>query len=174
VAILPEGSAATARGVRLAMLATAAVVLAADQLSKTLVLALRPAAGTGWLTVRLVRNFGANGGIGAGYPMLVTLVAAVIAGVAGVLALRVRHRGIALCLSAVVGGALGNLADRLLRSPGFGRGGVVDWIHIGVVSGSFNLADLAIQLGVLGTVIGLLAGQRPHEAGRPTEHVKPG
>jgi signal peptidase II len=156
------------------MLATCALVLAADQVSKTLILALHPAAGTGWVTVRLVRNTGANGGIGAGYPVVVTLVAIAIACVAGAFALRVRGRGLALCLSAVVGGALGNLADRLLRAPGFGRGGVVDWIHIGVVNGSFNLADLAIQLGVLGTVIALLAGERPHRAGQPREHVEAG
>jgi signal peptidase II len=156
------------------MLAITAVVVAVDQVTKTLVLTMRPTAGTGWITVRLLRNTGANGGIGAGYPLLVTLVAATIACVAGVLALRVRGRGIALCLAAVLGGALGNLADRLFRSPGFGRGGVVDWIHISVTSGSFNVADLAIQIGVLGTVIGLIAGERPHKAGQQAQHVKTG
>jgi len=156
------------------MAAAAAAVVAADQVSKTLVLAMHPVAGTGWLTVRLVRNTGANGGIGSGYPVLVTLVAAVIAIVAAVLALRVRRRGIAICLAAVVGGALGNLSDRLFRAPGFGRGGVVDWIHLGAVSGSFNLADLAIQLGVAGTVIGLLVGERTRTASQPRGHVNPG
>lgn len=156
------------------MLVTTAVVLAVDQVSKALVLTIRPAPGTGWVTIRLLRNTGANGGIGAGYPLLVTLVAAAIACVAGVLALRVRGRGIALCLAAVLGGALGNLADRLLRSPGFGRGGVVDWIHVAPVSGSFNVADLAIQIGVLGTVIGLIAGERTHKAGQPAQHAKTG
>jgi signal peptidase II len=156
------------------MLATAAAVLAVDQVSKTLVLTLQPAAGTGWLTVKLVRNTGANGGIAAGYPTLVTLVAVVIAGVAGAFALRVRGRGIAFCLAAVVGGALGNLSDRLFRAPGFGRGGVVDWIHIGVVSGSFNVADLAIQFGVLGTVIAMLAAERTGKAGQRRQHVNTG
>lgn len=174
MAILAEDSAARSARVRWAMVATGAAVLAADQVSKTLVLALHPAAGTGWITVRLVRNTGANGGIGAGYPVLVTLVAAVIAGVAGLLALRVRRRGIAICLAAVVGGALGNLSDRLFRAPGFGRGGVVDWIHLGVLSGSFNMADLAIQFGVLGTVIGLLIGERTAAPSQPREHVNPG
>jgi signal peptidase II len=174
VAILPEGSAAASRRVRLAMLAITAVVLAADQVSKTLILTLRPAAGTGWVTVRLVRNLGANGGIGAGYPLLVTLVAAAIACVAGVLALRVRNRGIALSLAAVVGGALGNLSDRLFRSPGFGRGGVVDWIHLSAINGSFNLSDLAIQVGVLGTVIGLLAAERPRKASQPAQQAEQG
>jgi len=156
------------------MVATAAAVLAADQVSKTLVLTLHPAAGAGWLTVRLVRNTGANGGIAAGYPTLVTLVGVVIAGVAGGFALRVRGRAIAICLAAVVGGALGNLSDRLLRAPGFGRGGVVDWIHIGIVNGSFNIADLAIQFGVLATVIAMLAAERTDRAAQRQQHVNSG
>ena len=112
-----------------------------------------------------MRNTGANGGIAAGYPVLVTLVAAVIAVAAVVFALRARGRAMAICLAAVVGGALGNLADRLLRAPGFGRGAVVDWIHLGALNGSFNLADLAIQFGIIGFVIALLAGEHSAAAG---------
>lgn len=181
MAILPEGSAAASPRVRLAMAATAAVILAADQITKTLVLAAHPAgqtagqtAGTGFVTIRLVRNTGANGGIAAHYPVLVTLAAAVIACGAIVFALRVRSRATAICLAAVVAGALGNLADRLLRSPGFGRGGVVDWIHLGALSGSFNLADLAIQFGIIGVLISVLAGERSRKASQPREHVTDG
>jgi len=112
-----------------------------------------------------VRNTGASGGIAAGHPVLVTLAAVLIAGAAGMLALRVRGRGIAICLAAVLGGALGNLSDRLFRSPGFGRGAVVDWIHLGG-SGSFNVADMAIQVGVLAAVIAMVAGER---AGQVTQ-----
>lgn len=156
------------------MLTTTALVLTADQVSKALILMARPETGTGWITVRLLRNTGANGGIGAGYPLLVTLVAVAIACVAGVVAVRVRSRGIALCLAVVVGGALGNLSDRLFRAPGFGRGGVVDWIHLRLMSGSFNVADLAIQIGVLGTIIGLLAGERAHKAGQSPQNANAG
>jgi len=144
------------------MLAIAATVLAADQVSKTLVLGSHPgapAAETGWAAVRLVRNTGASGGIAAGHPVLVTLAAVLIAGAAGTLALRVRGRGIAICLAAVLGGALGNLSDRLFRSPGFGRGAVVDWIHFGG-SGSFNVADMAIQFGALAAVVAMIASER--------------
>lgn len=175
--MLPAGSAAASPRVRLAMAATVAVILAADQVSKSLVLAMHPAAqaaGTGLVNIRLVRNTGANGGIAAGYPVLVTLVAAAIACAATVFALRVRGRALAICLAAVVGGALGNLSDRLFRSPGFGRGGVVDWIHLGALSGSFNLADLAIQFGVAGVVISVLAGERARKASQPREHVTDG
>jgi len=147
MAIVRGDSAVRRRGVRWAMLAIAAAVVAADQVSKTLVLRWHPAAGTGWAAVRLVRNTGASGGIAAGHPVLVTLAAVLIG------------------LAAVLGGALGNLSDRLFRSPGFGRGAVVDWIHLGG-SGSFNLADMAIQVGVLAVVIAMFAGER---AGKVTQ-----
>jgi signal peptidase II len=57
----------------------------------------------------------------------------------------------------VLAGAAGNLADRIFRSPGLGRGAVVDWIHVAGSRASFNLADLAIQLGAIGAVIAMLA-----------------
>ena len=68
------------------------------------------------------------------------------------------------CLAAVLGGALGNLSDRLFRAPGFGRGGVVDWIHFAGRGGSLDVADLAIQFGVLGAIIAILAGERVRRA----------
>ena len=160
------------------MAVAAILVLTADQVTKTLVLASHPdshpAAGTGWATVRLVRNTGATGGIGSGYPVLVTLAALVIAGAAVTLALRARGRVVAICLAAVLGGALGNLSDRIFRSPGFGRGAVVDWIHLGGSGGSFDVADMAIQFGVLGAVIAMVASERSRKARQPREHVKPG
>jgi signal peptidase II len=158
--VVPAGSAVRGRAVRWVMLGTVAVVLAADQISKSLVLRLHPAAGAGLVSVRLVRNTGASGGIAAGYPVLVTLAALAIAAVAGSLAVRTRSRAVAICLAAVLGGALGNLSDRLFRSPGLGRGAVVDWIHIAGRGGSFNLSDLAIQLGAIAAVVALFAADR--------------
>jgi signal peptidase II len=160
MAVVPADSAARGRGVRWAMLATCVFVLAADQVSKTLVLRLHPAAGTGFVTVHLVRNTGASGGIASGYPVLVTLTGLVIAGVAVALAVRARSRAVAICLAAVLGGALGNLSDRIFRAPGLGRGAVVDWIHVAGQGGSFNLSDLAIQLGALGAVVAMFAAGR--------------
>jgi hypothetical protein len=81
------------------------------------------------VSVRVVRNTGASFGIGAGHPVLVVAssaaVIAVIAVVAVLLA-RTRSRPAALFLAVVLGGALGNLADRVFRSPGLGRGGRLD------------------------------------------------
>jgi signal peptidase II len=174
MAIIPAGSAARSAGVRMTMAGVALAVLAADQVTKALVLASHPVTGAGWATIRLVRNTGASGGIAAGYPVLVTLAAVIIAGAAGVLAVRARSRAAAICLAAVLGGALGNLSDRIFRSPGLGRGAVVDWIHLGGPGGSFNLADMAIQLGVLGAVIATFASERSRKASRPREDASPG
>ena len=49
-------------------------------------------------------------------------------------------------LGLLLGGASGNLVDRLLRSPGPGRGAVVDFIDFQVWP-SFNVADSAIVTG---------------------------
>jgi signal peptidase II len=160
--IVPEGAAARSPGVRWAMGAVALAVLTADQVSKSLVLAAHPAGvtGPGWVSVRLVRNTGASGGLASGYPVLVTLAAIAVTAAAAAFALRARGRPAALCLAAVLGGAAGNLADRVFRAPGFGRGGVVDWIHFAWSGGSLDVADLAIQFGVLGAIIAILAAER--------------
>ena len=158
--VVPVNSAVRGRAVRWAMLGTVAVVLAADQITKSLVLRLHPVTGSGLVSVRLVRNTGASGGIAAGFPVLVTLAAVAIVAVAGTLAVRTRSRAVAICLAAVLGGALGNLSDRLFRAPGLGRGAVVDWIHVAGRGGSFNISDLAIQLGAVAAVVAMFVADR--------------
>jgi signal peptidase II len=158
MAIIPDGAAARSRRVRWVMAAVAIGVVVADQVTKSLVAAGRIADGSsfGWVTVNVVRNHGASGGIASGYPILVTIAALAITGLAAALALRAGGRTAAICLAAVLGGALGNLSDRVFRSPGFGRGGVVDWIHFAGGGGSLDVSDLAIQFGVLGAVAAML------------------
>ncbi len=160
--IVPANAAVRSARVRWSVAGLALLVLSADQVSKSLVLSARPTGqvGSGWVSVLLVRNTGASGGLASGYPVLVTLAALAVTAVAASAALRARGAGVALCLAAVLGGALGNLSDRIFRAPGFGRGGVVDWIHLAGRGGSMDLADVAIQFGVLGVIIAVLAGGR--------------
>jgi len=102
--LIPADAAVrSAPGVRWAMAGLAVAVLAADQVSKSLVLAARPSGvtGTGWVSVRLVRNTGASGSLASGYPVLVTLAAIAVTALAIALALRARTRGVALCIAAV-------------------------------------------------------------------------
>ena len=171
----PADSAARRPGVRRAMAITAAAVLIADQVSKSLILATHAtAAGNGLIAFRLVRNTGASGGIFSGYPVLVTLTAILIAGFAATLAVRARDRGVAVCLAAVFGGALGNLSDRVFRAPGFGRGAVVDWIHVAGRGGSFNVADTAIQLGVIAAVVAMFIAERDRKTHRAAQQTGEG
>jgi signal peptidase II len=73
--------------------------------------------------------------------------------------LRARRAVVAVALSLVVAGALGNLADRVFRAPGLGRGAVVDWIHFAGGGGSMDISDLAINAGAIGLVVALLASR---------------
>jgi signal peptidase II len=110
--------------------------------------------------VRVVRNTGASFGIGAGHPVVVVLVSVVI--IAVVIALLARSRGtaMAVCLALVLGGAVSNLADRLVRGPGLGHGAVIDWIHVWGYPATFNLADVAIRAGAVGAAALVLGIQR--------------
>jgi signal peptidase II len=165
----PRPAVAKSRGLRWAMAGITVAVLIADQVTKSLVVAGRIPDGSslGWLSVRVVRNHGASGDILSGSPILVTFVALVITALAAAFAVRVSGRGTALCLAAVLGGALGNLADRVFRSPGLGRGGVVDWIHLSFAGGgSLDLADLAIQFGALGAIAAMLIAGSARKDGK--------
>ena len=53
-----------------------------------------------------------------------------------------------VALSLVLGGALGNLIDRLFRAPGFLRGEVVDFVRVGAFP-TFNVADSAVTIGAV-------------------------
>ena len=53
-----------------------------------------------------------------------------------------------VALALVLGGALGNIADRLFRAPGFLHGAVVDFIKVGSWP-TFNVADAAITIGAV-------------------------
>jgi signal peptidase II len=60
----------------------------------------------------------------------------------------------------VLGGAVGNLIDRIFRTPGFLRGGVVDFLSVFGPDGRyfpvFNVADSAIVCGgILGALLAL-------------------
>ena len=73
---------------------------------------------------------------------------------------RLFSTGWAVSLALVLGGALGNLVDRVFRDPGVLRGGVVDFVSLfdpyGRVWPIFNVADSAIVCGgVLGVLLAL-------------------
>ena len=149
------------RRIRWAVIGIAVLVLAADQVSKALAVAAAPSGSRdGLFRAGLVRNTGASFGIGTGYPVLITVVAAAVLAAAVTSLTRTRRPGTALCLAAVAGGAAGNLADRLLRSPGPGRGAVVTGFMSLATLRHSNLADVAIRAGAVGVLVAMLAGGR--------------
>jgi len=111
------------------------------------------------LDLQLTRNPGAAFGLAGGATVLFTLVALGVVVFIIATARRLRSRGWAVALGLLLGGALGNLGDRLFRDPGPLRGHVVDWIHLSHWP-IFNLADTAIVLGGVLAVILSLRGKR--------------
>jgi signal peptidase II len=158
------GSTRPTRALRIAMVVVGVVIAAADQISKSVVLATHAGLKThpsgGWFSIQLVRNHGASTGIGASHPLIVTGVEILGILFVAALAMRTPYRVVAIALAAVLGGALGNLADRFVRSPGLGRGAVVDWIHFAGRGGSLDLADVAIQFGAIAALIATIVGSR--------------
>jgi signal peptidase II len=129
----------------------AAAVFAADVITKIIVVAtLTPGhqvkvLGT-LLTLDLVRNSGAAFSFGPGITVLFTLIAVGVI----IFILRTSRRlhslAWAVTLGLLLGGAAGNLADRLLRAPGVFRGEVVDWVQLPHWP-VFNVADACIVCG---------------------------
>ncbi|MFI5618455.1 signal peptidase II [Streptomyces sp. NPDC051567] len=106
------------------------------------------------LRFEAVRNPGAAFGFGEAFTIIFTCIAATVIVVIIRLARKLYSLPWAIALGLLLGGALGNLTDRIFRSPGVFRGAVVDFIapaHFAV----FNLADSAIVCG--GILIVLLS-----------------
>jgi signal peptidase II len=146
------------------LFAVAALIVAADVVSKIIVVAKLSGRAPvrlldGLLTLDYTRNAGAAFSIGTGATYLFGIVAIAVIIVILRTSRRLFSRPWAVVLGLLLGGATGNLIDRLVRSPGFLRGHVVDWIqlpHFAV----FNLADSAISTGgVLAVLLALMGRQ---------------
>jgi signal peptidase II len=141
---------------------TAAIGLTVDQVTKAVAAAVvegRPARRLfgGAVTLTAFRNPGAAGSFAPHATVLFTLIAVVVLGVIARLAPSVRSTGWAVALGLLFAGAGGNLTDRLLRAPGFGRGAVLDFIQVGH-SGVFNLADQCVTAGALLILVQIVRG----------------
>jgi signal peptidase II len=111
----------------------------------------------GVLTLRLVRNPGAAFGMAQGLTVVLTAVALVVVVLILRMAPRLRNGWWALALGLVLGGAVGNLVDRVFRAPGPGRGHVVDFLELPNFP-VFNLADSAIVVAAALMVLLSLRG----------------
>ncbi|MBS2965564.1 signal peptidase II [Actinocrinis puniceicyclus] len=166
VDVPPAGSGRRVRRVGV-LLAVAVAVYALDAASKAIVVAtmhygypirlLGPA-----LRLDYTRNPGAAFSIGEAYTIIFTVIAVGVIVVILRLARRLFSLPWAFALGLLLGGALGNLTDRIVRAPGFLRGWVVDFIELPHWP-IFNLADSAICVG--GALMVLLAFRGLHPDG---------
>jgi len=177
----PEQTHAPKRRLGL-FVAVAVTVVVLDQVTKLIIVAHMADRAPirllgGLLTLTYTRNSGAAFSVGTGFTVVFTAVAVAVAVVIIRSARRLKSVAWAIALGALLGGALGNLTDRMLRAPGPGRGHVVDWIqlpHFAV----FNLADAAISCAAVAMVI--LTARGPdmdgtrHGARPPGDGVAPG
>ncbi|GGP89834.1 signal peptidase II [Actinomadura coerulea] len=143
------------------LVAVALAALAADIVSKIIVVSTLQDREPvrllgGLLTLRETRNSGAAFSIGTGYTIVFTLIACGVVVAILRTARNLRSAPWAVCLGLLLGGAVGNLIDRLLRAPAPLKGHVVDWIQLPHWP-VFNLADSAI---VCGGVLAVLLAAR--------------
>jgi signal peptidase II len=145
----------------LALYGTALAVLAADQLLKHLVvsnLAGRPPVRVigSFVELRYTTNSGGAFSLLTGAPLFFGVMAILIIGGIVYASRRTRPLSMLAVLGLVLGGALGNLTDRLFRGEELLRGEVVDFVKVGIWP-VFNLADSCIVVG--GLLLALLLGR---------------
>ncbi|MGB6456499.1 MAG: signal peptidase II [Streptosporangiaceae bacterium] len=133
------------------LIGVAVLVLALDIVTKiTVVATLSDRAPIrllgGFLKLRVDRNPGAAFSFGPSLTILFSLIAITVIVVILRSSRRIRSLPWAITLGLLLGGATGNLADRIFRWPGVFRGWVVDWIQVPHWP-VFNLADSAIVCG---------------------------
>jgi signal peptidase II len=152
----------------------AAFVLAADVISKSIVVArmadhqpIRLLGGL--LTITLTRNGGAAFSIGTSMTIVFTAIAVGVIVYILRTARNLRSIGWAITLGLLLGGATGNLLDRIFRAPGPFQGHVVDWIELPHWP-VFNLADSSIVCAGVLVVLLALCGIRL-DGTRPTPEV---
>ncbi len=119
-----------------------------------------------------IRNSGAAFSIGENVTWVFSII---MAGVSIAILFQVRKLGSAwwaLALGLLLGGALGNLTDRLFREPSFGMGHVVDFIQLPNFA-IFNIADSAVVSAVviicILTLRGIAIDGTRHVAPKPNE-----
>ncbi len=180
-------------------------VLVVDQVTKVIVRLNmsglpRPSYGVigGWLRLTYTENPGMAFGIMPGSTTVVTVCSLIAMVLIIVYMMKVRsgYKPYTMCLAAILGGAAGNIVDRLFYGPIFGygpffEGRVVDFIHFNIWAGLvpdsvpliggeyvalfpiFNVADIAICGGVAGILIFQKEFQRRVLAGRAKDSAVP-
>lgn len=106
----------------------------------------------------LIWNDSAAFSIGFGATWIFTLISSIAALVVIWLITRTTARSWSLTLAVLLGGVVGNLIDRLTRSPGFPEGHVVDFLQLPFGFPVFNVADICITFSMTSVVILVMRG----------------
>ncbi len=133
------------------MAAVAAVILGLDALTKQWAmsaLADGPIDLFGSVRLSLIRNKAGAFGLGGAFVPFLAVAALLLVLYMVTRGDATRRLLMAVALGLVLGGAFGNVADRVFRAPGFLRGAVVDFVDVGFWP-VFNVADAAITCGCL-------------------------
>ncbi len=158
VDVRPAGQTASVRTALGVLVGVAVVMVALDQWVKQLALdALSDGHHVrilgGLVYFDLTFNAGAAWSFGTGFTFVFPIIAIVISGVIVWLGRTVRSWPWALSLGLILGGAVGNLCDRLFREPGPFQGHVVDMISVFAPNAEkfpiFNVADSSLTVGVI-------------------------
>src|SRR5690606_37806636 len=96
------------------------------------------------LQFHFVKNSGAAFSLASGFTWILSIVAVGVIVAIIVFARRIKSTAWAWMLGLLLGGALGNVTDRLFREPSFGMGHVIDFLQIWGFPAIFNIADVAI------------------------------
>ncbi len=156
--------------------------LAADQLVKTLLVSRMPLGARITVIPRLLSVTHARNP-GAAFGILPTATGAlIVAGTVIIVILLLYGRRVATCrplwvgLALQVGGAAGNMVDRVFRGPALFRGRVVDFIDLHITRTftwpTFNIADIAITAGAVLIAFCILAGKLAEAEGTEQQRGK--
>jgi signal peptidase II len=160
---LREGTGGLRRRLALILYAVAAFVYLVDRVTK--ILAEQVLQGRepveiipGVFQLRFTTNPGGAFGLFGGLTWLFVTTSIVVILVVLVVSRNVPGPWPAVGLGLVLGGALGNLTDRVVRGPGF-TGEVVDFLDLRVWP-VFNVADSAIVVGAMVLLVSSLRRDR--------------
>jgi signal peptidase II len=165
----PEPRPGFRRAAVLVLGATALVAVGLDQWTKWLstenLTESEPVRILGGLVyLSLLRNSGAAFSLGSSYTWVFPVITLAVIGWILFMASRLRSVPWAVALGLVLGGALGNLGDRLFRAPGPFQGHVVDMISLFAPYAEkfavFNIADSCLSVGVALAVLLELTGRQ--------------
>ncbi|MFY9325238.1 MAG: signal peptidase II [Candidatus Nanopelagicales bacterium] len=143
------------------VLVIAFILLALDQFTKfwaVLTLENRPRIslipaligdGGPWVSLTVTRNTGAAFSFGSNFTFIFSALAIFVIGLIVYLSRNFTNKYWIITLGLMMGGAAGNLSDRVFRAPANFQGGVVDFIAVEKFA-VFNVADIAITLAAIG------------------------